>query len=219
LLQDYLARLPFFQAPTVCKTAQEALMLMQQQAFDLVFLDMRLPDQTGVELLRSFPKALPIIATTAYADYAVDSYDLNVIDYLLKPFSFQRFTRALNRALGIRLATNSLVEQNFIFLKAGHSVQRFDYAAIDYIQAFGTYTKVSAYQKVFVVNETISNLENLLPESQFLRIHKSYIINVSKIANYTYREVTIASTKIPLGASYRDRFQGFLNLLEKNKSV
>ncbi|WP_234733774.1 LytR/AlgR family response regulator transcription factor [Tellurirhabdus bombi] len=215
LLKEYIARLPFFLPPAVCGTVAEALSFIQQQPFDLIFLDINLPDQSGIELLHSFPRPLPVIVTTANANYAVDSYDLDVADYLLKPFTFQRFTRALNRALGVRFVNNSLIEQEFVYLKIGHTVQRFDYADIDFIQAYGIYCKISSSQKISVVNDAISNLENNLPKQQFLRIHKSYIINLSKISSYTYRNVTIGNNKIPIGAAYRDRFEGFLRLLDR----
>ncbi|KAA9349637.1 LytR/AlgR family response regulator transcription factor [Larkinella humicola] len=215
ILQEYLARLPFFMPPQVSGTVRDATSLLQQQHFDLILLDISLPDQMGLDLLRSFPKPLSVIVTTANPDFAVESYDLDVADYLLKPFSFNRFIRAVNRALGVQLAQNSLTEDRFIFLKVGHAMQRFDYDAIEYIQAFGTYCKVMINQKVVVVNEIISNLENLLPRHKFLRIHKSYLLNLSKINSYNYRTIFVGTAKIPLGASYRDKFEGFLNLLDK----
>lgn len=219
ILQEYLARLPFFMPPHVCTTVADATSVLHQQQFDLIFLDIHLPDQSGIDLIRSFPRPLPVIVTTAHAEFAADSYDLNVSDYLLKPYSFGRFARAINRALGVQLAQNSIAEERFIFLKVGHSMQRFDYDTIDYIQAFGTYCKVFINQKVVVVNEIISQLENLLPRQKFLRIHKSYLMNLSKINSYNYRNIVIGTTKIPLGASYREKFEGFLSLLDKKSEL
>ncbi|GAB3251591.1 LytTR family DNA-binding domain-containing protein [Larkinella harenae] len=201
--------------PQVCSTAQEATVLLQQQEFNLFVLDINLPDQSGLDLIRSFPKVPPVIVTTAHTEYAVESFDMDVADYLLKPFTFTRFTKAVNRALSIQVDQNSLADDDFVFLKVGHAMQRFDYDAIDYVQAFGTYSKVYSNQKVIVVNETISHLETLLPKQQFLRIHKSYLMNLSKINSYSYRNVFIGSAKIPLGASYREKFEGFLTLLDK----
>jgi DNA-binding LytR/AlgR family response regulator len=219
ILEEYLARLPFFMPPQVCGTVRDATYLLQQQHFDLILLDINLPDQTGLDLLRSFSRPLSVIVTTASVESAVDSYDLNVADYLLKPFSFARFTRAINRALGVHLEQNSLTEEQFIFLKVGHSIQRFDYESIDYIQAFGTYCKVFINQKVIVVNEIISHLENQLPKQKFLRIHKSYLMNLSKINSYNYRNIFVGTTKIPLGASYREKFEGFLSLIDKKSEM
>ncbi|GAB3910191.1 LytTR family DNA-binding domain-containing protein [Larkinella knui] len=215
ILQEYLARLPFFMPPQVCGTVREATTLLQQQQFDLILLDVNLPDQMGLDLLHSFPRTLPVIITTSAIEFAVDSYDLDVADYLLKPFTFSRFTRAVNRALGVQVGQNSLTEEQFIFLKVGHAMQRFDYNDIEYVQAFGTYCKVFINQKMIVVNEIISQMETLLPKHRFLRIHKSYLLNLSKISSYNYRTIFVGSAKIPLGASYRDKFEGFLNLLDK----
>ncbi|MFC5409230.1 LytR/AlgR family response regulator transcription factor [Larkinella bovis] len=219
ILQEYIARLPFFMPPQICSSAREAMALLHQHHFNLVFLDISLPDQTGLDLLRSIPHPLSVIITSAYSEYAVDSYDLNVADYLLKPFSFVRFTKAVGRALGVQVAQNSLAEDNFIFLKVGHAMQRFDYSDIDYVQAFGTYCKVYVNQKIIVVNEIISQLEQLLPAHKFLRIHKSYLTNLAKINSYNYRNVFIGSAKIPLGASYREKFEGFLSLLDKKTEL
>lgn len=205
--------------PQVCGTVEEAMTLLQQHPFSLIFLDINLPDQSGLDLLRFFPKMPSVIVTSTQANHAADSYDLNVSDYLMKPFSFSRFTRAVNRALGVQVAQNSIADGDFIFLKVGHAMQRFDYDSIDYVQAFGTYCKVYINQKVTVVNEIISQLENLLPPQKFLRIHKSYLTNLSKINSYNYRSIFIGSAKIPLGASYREKFEGFLSLLERNSPL
>lgn len=215
VLKEYIAKTPFFMPPKVCSNMLEATSLLQQHHFDLVLLDVKLPGQSGLELLRLFPKPLPVIVTTAYTEFAVECYDLSVADYLLKPFTFGRFTRALNRTLGNNLSSNSLTEDHYIFLKVGHSMQRFDFDAIDYIQAFGTYCKVFINGRVIVVNEIISHLEALLPKHKFLRIHKSYLLNLSKINSYSYRSVVVGTAKIPLGASYREKFEGFLSLLDR----
>jgi DNA-binding LytR/AlgR family response regulator len=214
LSQDYLTRLPFL-PPTVCGTVRDALSLLQQQNFDLILLDINLPDQTGLDLIRFYPKPLPVIITTAHAEFGVEGYDLNIADYLIKPYTFGRFLRAVNRTLGVHLGQNSLTEDQFVFLKVGYAMQRFDYDSIDYIQAFGTYCKVFINEKVIVVNEIISHLENLLPNQKFIRTHKSYLMNFAKIKGYTYRNIFVGSEKIPIGANYRDRFESFLSLLNK----
>ncbi|GAB3326599.1 LytTR family DNA-binding domain-containing protein [Larkinella ripae] len=219
ILEEYIARLPFFMPPQICNTVKDGMTVLQQQPIDLILLDMHLPDQNGLELLRYFPRQLPVIVTSAHTEFAVDSYDLDVADYLVKPFTFNRFTKAVHRALGVQVGQNSLVESEFIFLKVGHSMQRFDYDTIDYIQAFGTYCKVYVNQKVIVVNEIISHLEQLLPQQKFLRIHKSYLMNLAKITSYNYRNIVVGSTKIPLGAAYRERFEDFLSLLDKKSEL
>jgi len=215
ILQDYLGRLPFFMPAHVCSTVGEAMILINQYAFDLIFLDMELPDQSGLDLLHSFPTRMPVIVTSAHDNFAVDCYDLNVADYLRKPFSIQRFMRSINRALDVQFSLNRFAEQEGIFLKSGRNVQRFSYDNISYVEALGSYCKVYTYNKVELVNDTISNLDASLPKQWFVRIHKSFIVNVDKITSYSHRQVSIGAMQIPIGAIYRERFQGFLSMLNK----
>ncbi|GAB3930796.1 LytTR family DNA-binding domain-containing protein [Larkinella terrae] len=213
--QEYLARLPVFSPPDFCTSVQEAQKLLRQKPYDLVCLDTHLPDMTGIDQLRSFPKNVPVIVTSDQTDYAVDSFDMDVADYLLKPFTFLRFSRAVNRALSVKRDPEKQTGHSFIFLKKGHAYQRFDYEDIDYVQAYGIYCKIIKHPSVAAVNDTISNLENVLPNQQFLRVHKSYIVNLSKITSYSLRSISVGTHQIPLGAAYRERFQGFLGLLGK----
>ncbi|RRB00024.1 LytR/AlgR family response regulator transcription factor [Larkinella rosea] len=213
VLEEYMSRVPFFLPPDVCKSVAEAMVLLQTKKYDLIFLDMHLPDLMGLELLRGFPEPLPVIVTSAHPDFAVDSFDLNVADYLVKPFTLIRFMKAVNRALNVRCASVDPLDPPYTFLKAGHTVQRFDYNDIDYLQAYGVYCKIVNQQKVTAVNETISSLEAILPSQLFLRIHKSYIVNLAKITSYSFRQITLGTTQIPIGAAYRDNFQGFLTSL------
>ncbi|MGM9506444.1 LytR/AlgR family response regulator transcription factor [Larkinella sp. GY13] len=218
-LRDYITQLPFFLPPDVCHSVTEALGLLRQKSYNLVCLDMHRPGLNGFDLIGSFSKHVPVIVTSTNAEYAVDSFDLGIVDYVLKPFTFLRFTRAVNRALSVRLTPGSQTGYPFIFLKTGHTFQRFDYADIDYVQAYGIYCKIAGQQKIVAVNDTISNLENVLPRQQFLRVHKSYIVNLSKITSYSYRSISVGSQQIPLGAAYRERFQGFLGLLGKKSDA
>ncbi|GAB2558425.1 LytR/AlgR family response regulator transcription factor [Spirosoma areae] len=214
-LKNYLTRLPFFMPPQVCSTVGEAILQLNQRSYDLILLDMKLPDQSGLELLRSFPSPMPVVVTTAYDEFAVECYDLNIADYLLKPFSIQRFMRSINRALNVQFSLSHFAEQEGIFLKTGRNVQRFSYNSIHYVEALGSYCKIHTNGKVEVVNETISNLQASLPRQWFIRVHKSYIINVDKLTSYSHRFVMISGMQIPIGAIYRDRFQGFLALLTR----
>ncbi|RRB04757.1 LytR/AlgR family response regulator transcription factor [Larkinella rosea] len=216
-LSNYLNQLPLFSAADVCTSLTEAWKMLRQKSYNLVWLDMHKPDQTGLDMIRSFPKHIPVIVTSTHADFAVDSFDLGVVDYLLKPFTFLRFTRAINRALSAQLTTGNATKHPFIFLKMGYSFQRFDYQDIDYVQAYGIYSKIIRRQKVDAVNDTISNLEQGLPNEQFLRVHKSYIVNLAKMTSYSSRTISIGDHQIPLGAAYRERFQGFLSLLNNKR--
>ncbi|GAB3328024.1 LytTR family DNA-binding domain-containing protein [Larkinella ripae] len=214
-LKEYVSRLPFFSTPDICASVSEAWELLRSKTYSLVCLDINLLDLSTVDLIHSFAKQAPVIVTSVHADLAVDGFNLGVVDYLLKPFTFLRFTRAVNRALSIQIAAQDENAHPFLFLKKGHTFQRFDYSTIEYIQAYGIYCKVIGPQKVDVVNETISNLEQVLPSQQFLRIHKSYIVNLAMITGYSYRSISVGAHQLALGAVYRDRFEGFLSLLGK----
>lgn len=219
-IKSYLGRLPFFSPPTVAQSGASAINYLSQQDFDLVLLDMYLPDLTGMDVVQSIPtdSRSPLVVTSACSTYAAACFDLSVSDYLLKPFSFHRFVRAVNRALKVQFTPNSFTDNQAIYLKIGRSIQRFEYGEIDYIEAFGVYSKIWRHQKAIVVNEPISTLETHLPLQRFLRIHKSYIVGLASLSSYSYTSLTAGGTKIPLGASYRPKFEGFLRLLSSTGS-
>lgn len=217
-LKEYLRQLLFFAPPDVCPTVAEAWERIQKKPYDLIWLDVTTPTSAGVDFIRAISRTIPFIVTSTQADFAVKSFELGVSDYLLKPFTFPRLTRAVNRALSARPAPDPSLEPSFLFLKKGHIFQRFDYQEIEHVQAYGTYCKIIGQRKVDVVNDTISGLEQALPSQQFLRIHKSYIVNLGKITGYSYRNIAVGPHQLPLGAAYRERFQGFLNLLGKKES-
>ncbi|MFC5412124.1 LytR/AlgR family response regulator transcription factor [Larkinella bovis] len=216
-LGGYINQLPFLAPPEVCVSTDQAEHLLQTKSYDIVWLDMSHPTTAGARLIRSFAGRVPFIVTSANANFAVEGFQLGVADYLLKPFNYLRFTRAVNRALSAQTTPAIGTEHPFLFLKQGHSFQRFDHSDIDYIQAYGIYCKIYGRRQVDVVNETISRLEQALPGQQFLRIHKSYIVNLTKITGYSYRTINVGQHQLSLGAAYRDRFEGFLSLLGKKE--
>lgn len=216
-LIHYFNRLPFFSVPDSCRSLQEAGVLLQKNPYSLIWLDADSINREELEQLRLFPKYVPIIVASTNAELAIDGFELGVADFVLKPFSFTRFTRAVNRALIAHSTASIPVAHPFLFLKKGHSFQRFDHDAIDYVQAYGIYCKIIGEGKLDVVNDTISRLEQVLPGQQFLRIHKSYIVNLGKVTGYSYRHISVGTHQLPLGAAYRERFQGFLSLLGKKE--
>lgn len=215
VLRDYLSRLPLFCLPVVAQSTNEACSLLIERKFDVVFLDIIQSEGSGRAVLDALPRQLPVIVTSSDPSYAAECYDLDVADYLVKPYSFPRFTRAVNRALGVQVAANILADRQSVYLKVGRMVQRFDYETIDFAEAYGIYTKIWYNQKTVVVNETISALENRLPKEQFMRVHKSYIVNLSKVTMYAHANVWIGTAKIPIGLLHRPRFEGFFRLADK----
>jgi len=209
LLEEYISRLPFFASPEVCSTAESALLLLSKNSFDVIFLDIELPGISGIELLQSFTERYPVIITSSHIGFAVESFDLNVIDYLVKPYSFARFTRAVNRAF---LVDKPPAEQsNEIFLKVGRKLQLFKFSEIEYIEADGPYSKVFQKSKFVLVNDNISVIQDRLPKHLFIRIHKSFIINLTFLTAYDYRTIWLNEVKIPIGETYRKSFQGTID--------
>lgn len=214
VLRDYLSRLPIFCLPVVARSINEAYSLLIECKFDVVFLDIIQSGGSGREVLDALPRQSPVIVTTSDPSFAAECYDLDVADYLVKPYSFPRFTRAVNRALGVQVSANILADRQSVYLKVGRVVQRFDYETIDFVEAYGIYTKIWYNQKAVVVNETISTLENRLPNEQFMRVHKSYIVNLTKVTTYAHANIWIETTKIPVGKLHRTKFDGFFQSLE-----
>lgn len=211
-LKEYMTRLPFISSVDVCQTAGTAFDLLSRNTYDLVFLDMGLPDLSGIELLQALPKHPAIVVTTSHPNYAVDCYDLNVVDYLLKPYTYQRFLKAIGRTLNLQFSAGGMADSRSIFVKVSRSMQRFMYEDINFIEASGIYSKITHNQRITLVNETISSLEARLPSQQFMRVHKSYIVNLDSISSYGHTNLVINGSRIPMGASYRSKFESFLNV-------
>ena len=216
LLRHFIEKLPFFTPPHTAASGAEALQRLHTYEYDLVFLDINLPDINGKTLLEGMKKRPAIIVTTSSLDYAADFYDLDIADYLIKPLEFSRFLRAVNRAFNdIKINDNVLAVQDSVYLKVGRKMQKFNYQNIDYIEAYGIYSKIWQNNQVTVVNEPIANLAEYLPGKYFLRVHKSYIINVSKITSFDHREVEINQFKIQIGVSYKARLKALMDLINK----
>ncbi len=214
-LTTMLAKFPFYKLTGVVQTVEEAIDILSKQHIDLVFLDIRLSSQSGLTLLKANIPLPPVIIISAYPEYAVDSYEIGkAADYLLKPVSGERLQVALMRATQLQNNVNNILDFEAVFLKMGRRIQRFDYKSIDYFEAFGIYSKVYNGDQMDLVNERLSALTRLLPVRLFMRIHKSYLINITKITSYDRQNVWLGKTKIPIGISYRDRLDGFLMLFD-----
>ena len=220
MLESYLKKMPLFQLVKTCQTYSEAVDILCSEKIDLVFLDIELPDISGLELLRSFSNLPPTIITTSHKEYAVDSYEIGkAVDYLVKPFTFERFIMAVNRALSINFGNHSFLDNDFIIVKMGRILQRFNLNEIDYIEVFTIYSKIFYNEVPYIVNEIISSLNTQLDSQKFIRVHKSYIVNVKKITSIDTKNIWIGKIAIPIGKSYRPQFEGLLQLFDKNKHI
>ncbi|GAB3958095.1 LytTR family DNA-binding domain-containing protein [Spirosoma harenae] len=218
-LKSQLTKLPFLQLAGICPTVEATIELLATESIDLILLDIKLPSQSGLFLLKSGIELPPVIITSAYSEFALESYEIGkAADYILKPFSFERLLIALNRALAMHSSPTSFADTDYIFLKMGRKVQRFDFQSIDFVEAYGIYSKVYSNNHSFVVNERLATLTALLPAQMFLRVHKSFIINVGKITSYDRNSLWIHNFKIPIGVSFRPKLEGLLRLFNNNDS-
>lgn len=216
-LKNLLNRFTFFQLAAVASTVESAVAVLATQPIDLIFLDVRLANQSGLTLLKAGISLPPVIIISAYPEYAIDSYEIGkAADYLLKPFTEERLHIAITRALQLQSNANHILETDAIFLKMGRKIQRFNYGSIDYVEAFGIYSKVYAGEQMNLVNERLSSLTRLLPSRLFMRVHKSYLINVNKISSYDRNNLWLGKTKIPIGKSYRPQLEGLLALFDNS---
>lgn len=216
LIEDYCKKIPYIYVAKICASYAEAIIEISKQAFDFILLDIRLADShglTGLDLLKTVPTLPPVIIVTSSPEYAINSYEIGTpVDFLLKPFDFSRFLVGVNRALHIHTKNDQLMDENYIFLKMGRRFQRFNVEEIDYIEAYGIYCKVFANSIPHVVNETISNLEEILSIKKFIRVHKSYIISFSKVTGFDHNKLYLKSGAVPIGISYKPKLQSFLRL-------
>ncbi len=215
LLETYIARLPYLKLEGQCSIPIEALQLLQHQSVDLIFLDIQMPEMIGTDFLKSLSQKPMVVFTTAYSEYALAGYELNIVDYLLKPFPFERFLQAVNKASDLaklkrkedspatitsQLASNA---KQYILVKSEHKVHRISFEDIQYIQSMREYVAYYTPKGRILSLGSLKKLEQELPKDQFLRIHKSYIISKYKVSTLEGNMVHIGEERIPIGASYR----------------
>ena len=215
IIATHLSKIDYIEVKAQCKNAIEAFNYISNNQVDLVFLDINMPEISGISFAKSINKSIRIIFTTAYRDYAVEGFDLQAVDYLLKPISFERLIQAVNRYIDVNTSseeylTETLDHNDFIFVRANRRMLKVNFDAIIYIESLSDYIKIhlnaSALDhpnETIVTRETISAIEAKLPKHQFLRIHRSYIVRLSKIQSFTNEEVTVNRKALPISRSYK----------------
>ena len=200
-----------------CEDAMEAYHLINAQPIDLIFLDIEMPGMTGLELTKNLGHKSPLIVfTTAKKDYAVEAFELNVVDYLIKPVSPARFLQAVERANEAKNSDREEVkveEQEFVFVKDNGILKRINVDDILYLEAMGDYVKVHTAQKFHVLHATLKSIEEKLPASKFIRVHRSYIVSLSKIDFIQEGVIAIGKASVPVADTYRTALNKRLNLL------
>lgn len=204
IIETYLKDLPVIELVKTCNNALEALEALKQFDIQLIFLDINMPMLSGINMVRTLTAPPAIIFTSAYAEYAIDGFDLDAIDYLVKPFSFERFLKAVNKVRD-KLGKQTHREQDFIVIKADKKLYKLDFADISYFNSVGDYIKVFTKQgKVIITNETLRNIEMNLPASLFVRTHKSYIVSIKAIRYIEGNQLMVDNNPIPIGLTYKD---------------
>lgn len=220
VIKKHIAAFSDFEIVAECSNALEAMPILSKEKIDLMFCDIQMPQITGVEFVRSLAHPPKVIFTTAYRDYAVDAFELNVVDYLMKPISFERFTKAISNYLEQNSATNSqqniskidTEQRDFIFLKADKKHHKINLSDILYFESLGDYVIAFTTDKKIVTKERISNLAENLPGNNFLQIHRSYIVSIPKIESIGAGFVEINKKKLPVGRNYKPLLN---NLIQK----
>lgn len=222
LLQDYVSKINSLQLVASCANAVEAIEALKNNKVDILLLDIQMPDITGLELVQSLEHKPAVIFTTAYSEFAVDAFNLGVTDYLLKPFDFPRFFQAISKAIGSNAQTEVINTKktsdavsksaDFITVKADYKLYKINYDDLLFIEGQHEYVTFHTPQRRITALFALKDLEEMLPQDRFVRVHKSYIVSFDHIQDLDKSDVTVAGTKIPVGASYRDellaRLQG-----------
>lgn len=209
ILKKYISDLGTLQLKGTFNDAIQAMSFLKTEQVDLIFLDIHLPKISGIDFLKALPHSPHVILTTAFPDYALESYDLDVIDYLLKPFSFQRFVKAVAKVPVEALSEIKVteLERKEIFIKSGYEHIKINISDILYIQSDGDYTEIYLTHKKLLSSEPLRYWEQVLNDQQFMRIHKSYLIQISKIEKIVGNQVFLLSEHvIPIGRAFREKF-------------
>ena len=208
IIEGYCDNLPHLQKVGNCYDAFEAMQLLNKKSVDLLFLDINMPKLTGFELLKTLRNPPKVIVTSAHKEFALEGYDLNISDYLLKPFTFERFIRAVNKAIENQKPSeinSSITDKSArFFLKGDKKYHQVHTADILFIEAYGNYSKVYLNEEMIISHEKISSFENMLPKDDFLRVHKSFIASVHKIKSIEGNRISIDDHIIPIGQTYKN---------------
>lgn len=216
IIASHISKIDNIEIAMQCKNAIEAFNFISNNKVDLVFLDINMPEISGIAFAKSINKDIKIIFTTAYRDYAVEGFDLQAVDYLLKPISFERLLQAVNRYFEVTSSINEYAlepseSNDFIFVRSDRRMIKIDFDSILYIESYSDYIKIHLEGENIVTRETISAMEAKLPKQNFIRIHRSYIIALSKIQSFNSEGVTLNRRTLPFSRSYRKEV---LKLLE-----
>jgi DNA-binding LytR/AlgR family response regulator len=210
VIKRYIAELPMLQLAAECSNAVQVMSILQQQSIDLIFLDINMPQLKGNELVKILKNPPKIIFTTAYPEYALEGYELDVVDFLLKPVQLDRFLKAVHKALHLNgFAANNISvateqkQESFVYFRAERKMVKVMLQDILYIESMKDYVKVYTTNGIIITKQSITSVEAMLPEHLFTRAHRSFIISLSKVKSFTSEVIDIDKTQIPIGKLFR----------------
>ena len=210
VIRRYVNEMPSLQLAAECPNAIQALTILQKQAIDLMFLDIRMPQLDGTSFLRTLKNPPKIILTTAFAEYALEGYELDVVDYLMKPIRFDRFVKAVNKAYpvnGNEISSAIAAEKkngSFVYFRADRKMVKVMLSDILYIESMKDYVKVVTANEVLITKQSITSVEAMLPDNLFVRAHRSFIVAVGRIKSFNSEIIEVEKAEIPIGKLYRN---------------
>ena len=217
IISRYVLQVPTLQLVGECANAIQAFTFLQQHPVDLLFLDIRMPQLNGNDFLKALQNPPKVIFTTAFSDYALESYELDAIDYLMKPITIERFLKAVNKATDPGTARNEIKSlheekktESFVYFRADRKMIKVMLQDILYVESMKDYVKIITSNSTIISRQSISSVEAMLPEKEFIRTHRSFIVSLQKIRSFTQELIEIEKTEIPIGKIYRN---GVLKML------
>lgn len=215
LLTQYCSRIPFLQLQKVFTNPDEAKTYLSQNKTDLIFLDIQMPDINGMQFYKSLPTKPAVIFSTAFKDYAVDGFNVEAVDYLLKPYEFDRFLKAVYKSKEyIEFLASQDLQMSSIYVKVNYEMMKINLKDIDLIEALDDYIKIYIKPYPVLTLMTLKGVQEKLPTSAFARIHRSYIIPLGKVEKFSKNKVTVAGKEIPIGSSYADVYDKLLQVTQ-----
>ncbi len=213
ILRRYIGEMPMLELTGECANAMEVLSFLQKHSVDLLFLDIRMPQLKGTELIKILKNPPRVIFTTAHADYALEGYELDIVDYLLKPIQFDRFVKAVSKAFqyalpvaapAVETAPPTVGKDAFVYFRMDRKMVKVILADIMYVESMKDYVKIHTCDGVIITKQSISSVAAMLPEEVFIRTHRSFIVNIGKIRSYTHELIEIEKMEIPIGKLFRN---------------
>ena len=208
-LGEYVAEIEFLELVAECENPVKASRYLSEQHVDLIFLDIHMPKVSGIEFLKSLRNPPLVIFTTAYSDYALEGYSLDVVDYLMKPITFERFLKSAQKALEIfqmkKLASEHKPPADYFFVKCESKFEKVNYADVRYVESMQNYVIIHTTTKKLITYMTLASLENQLPKDQFLKVHKSFIVSIGGIKSIDGNEIVVGDSRIPISRNLKDQ--------------